>query len=105
MFTLNIVRASKTETFEIDDFTISKTVTDPSNVENGRFIARMYNISNPTDLFYLTDITDIEKIELLKDEENIFSSTNFISPKEVRGYYEMAIGAMATELHLEAVNE
>lgn len=106
MFTLNIYRAeAETITLTIDDFNISKFVTDPSNEENGRFVARIYNIDNPVDLFYITDLKDVVKIEVIRNDIVILASTNFIAPKEVRGYFEMANDALAAEIHFEAVVE
>lgn len=106
MFTLNIIRTDNPViTFQLDDFTIIKQATDPSNVENGRFIARVFEEFDPTAFFYLTDITDVEKIELFKDGKLLFSSTNFIVPKEIRGYYEMARMQMATEIHFTTQQE
>lgn len=106
MFTLNIYRKEHdTLTFSLDDFNINKQATDPSNVDYGRLIARVYDEPDPTNLFYILDMTDIEKVEILRENEIIFTSTNFVVPREIRGYYEMARLQMATEIHFEVMHE
>lgn len=103
MFVLKINQTSgEIIKISMNDFEIAKNAIDPENIENGRIIAYIYDITEPTQYFYLTEL-EIESIEILKeDEEILFATTNLIVPIEVKSYYEGSINKIATSVHFKA---